>query len=280
MSSKIYFSDSGKKSMSYHLTRSVSSLMAKVAPKTSLKATRKLLLTPAAGRKEVALPKNMQSRKLTTPYGGLNLVEGGSGPKVIFTHGWSGGVSQFYPLMEKVMEQGFSVVGFDHYGHGQSDGKIANLPLFIKGLKHVLAEHKDDQIKGIVSHSMGTISAVNAIDRGRHVMIAPTFDFYNSFQERIYATGIANQLVEKLLNEVETEHDMVFKSLQAEFHLGKQEHILMVHDKEDKFAPYQHTLQQVAQHEHASLLSTQGQGHGRVINSPQTWQAIRQLIDI
>ncbi|KZN58701.1 hypothetical protein N473_04510 [Pseudoalteromonas luteoviolacea CPMOR-1] len=280
MSSKIYFSDKNKKSMSFHVTRGVSSLMAKVAPKMSLNATRKLLLTPAAGRKEVDVPKQMRRRNLETPYGDLNLVEGGEGPKFVFTHGWSGSVSQFYPLMQKVIDEGFSVVGFDHFGHGKSAGKFANLPLFIKGLKHVLTEYEDEQVKGIVSHSMGTISAVNATNDAKHVMIAPTFDFYNSFQERIYSTGITEKLVERLLNEVETEHDMVFKSLQAEYHLAKQSQLFMVHDEEDKYAPYQHTLAQVEKHSHASLHSTRGQGHGRVINSPQTWQAIRQLIDI
>ncbi|OCQ22735.1 hypothetical protein A7985_01905 [Pseudoalteromonas luteoviolacea] len=281
MSSKIYFSDSNsKKSMSYLLTRGVSSLMAKVAPNTSMKATRKLLLTPQANRKAVPLPESMRVTQVDSQYGALNVVEAGEGPTVIFTHGWSGSVTQFYPLMQKVVERGFSVVGFDHYGHGKSAGRFANLPLFIKGLKTVLAAYEHRDVKGIVSHSMGTIGALNATQGARHVLIAPTFDFYNSFQHRILSTGLTNKLFEKLLNEVETEHEMVFKDLQPELHMEKQGQLLVVHDQDDKYAPYSHTQKQVELHEHASLSTTLGQGHGRIINSAQTWQAVEQLVGI
>ncbi|TQF71160.1 alpha/beta fold hydrolase [Pseudoalteromonas luteoviolacea] len=281
MSSKIYFSDSNsKKSMSYLVTRGVSSLMAKVAPNTSMKATRKLLLTPSASRKQVPLPESMRTRKLDSQYGAINVVEAGEGPTVIFTHGWSGSVTQFYPLMQKLVEKGHKVVGFDHYGHGKSEGRFANLPLFIKGLKTVMSAYDDHNVKGIVSHSMGTIGALNATHDARHVLIAPTFDFYNSFQQRILSTGLANQLFEKLLNEVETEHGMAFKELQPELHMEKQGQLLVVHDKDDKYAPYSHTQEQVGLHEHASLSTTSGQGHGRIINSAQTWQAVEQLVGI
>jgi len=51
-----------------------------------------------------------------------------------------------------------------------------------------------------------------------------------------------------------------------------------VHDEGDKFAPFDLTAEQVSQFEHVNLTATQGLGHGRVINSDQTWQAFLNLM--
>lgn len=280
MSNKIYFSDKRtSKSVSYYLVKAVSNIADFIAPKFAKKQTRKLLLTPVLSKKLKSTKTDFEQDKLATQYGELNLYRIGQGPKVVLTHGWAGGAAQFFPLMKKIANSGYEAIAFDHFAHGNSGGEIANLPLFIKGLKTVLNKEGQDNLACIVSHSMGTVSALNQDKSIKHLLIAPTFGFYQSFEQRILSTGLKSKLFHNLLSDIEIEHDVTFKSLLPEPHLLQtQKQIHIVHDEGDKFAPFDLTLKQVSQFEHVNLTSTQGLGHGRVINSEQTWQAFLSLM--
>lgn len=215
----------------------------------------------------------MKEYKLNTQFEQLHIYELGDGPIVLFTHGWSGSTGQFYPLMEKVAALGFKVIAFDHYAHGNSAGKEANLPLFVRGLEAVKA-HIDLPIVATISHSMGSIAALNRVNTNVHILIAPPFDFYTGFEQRILATGISKRLFNTVIKSVESQHDMIFENLLPEHHLAKHKNIVIVHDLEDKFA-FHHLSEKVAKiHSHLTLITTQGLGHGRIINDEQTWQVI------
>lgn len=274
MSSKIYFSAKSKrKPLSYYGIRAVSSTLASLAPQLALKHTKKLLLTPAKSRTRSTLPEHFVQTFLLTPNGALNVTSVGSGKTVVLTHGWSGSSAQFYPLMEKIAQAGFRAVAFDHFGHGQSAGQIANLPLFIKGLTHVL--NHEDNVVGVVSHSMGTVAALNAVKDLPQVLIAPTFGFYESFRERIVSTGISKRLFHGVLANVEQEHDMQFLNLLPEQHLSLQQNAIhAIHDEQDRFAPFALSHQQAQLHPHFKLTPVQDLGHGRIIAAEPTWQVI------
>ncbi|MGB0860689.1 MAG: alpha/beta fold hydrolase [Pseudoalteromonas spongiae] len=278
MSSKIYFSSSAKrKPLAYYLIKAASTTALKIAPKFAFNQTRKLLLTPVKNRKRTTLSAQFTQQKLSTEHGDLHLTSIGEGPAVVFTHGWSGSSRQFLPLMEKVAASGFKAMAFDHYGHGESDGKFANLPLFIKGLKSVMASI--EQPKAIVSHSMGTIAALNVSKDVPHFLIAPTFGFYDSFEERILNTGIHQHLFSGVLKSVEDEHDMRFGEILPELHVADHAHpIHIIHDQKDRFAKFELTNQQASQHSHINLKAVNKLGHGRIINSEETWQFMKQSL--
>uniref|UniRef100_A0A7S2TPD5 AB hydrolase-1 domain-containing protein n=1 Tax=Lotharella oceanica TaxID=641309 RepID=A0A7S2TPD5_9EUKA len=49
----------------------------------------------------------------------------GSGPLIVFVHGWSGCSEDFYRVMDDLSETN-TVLAYDHYGHGYTDGVSAN----------------------------------------------------------------------------------------------------------------------------------------------------------
>lgn len=279
MSSKIYFSDSKKRSMGFHVIRAISSVLNKAAPKFALKQAEKILLTPAKGRKQAAMPEGMKVEQVSGVAGQLQQYSLGQGDIVILTHGWSGSASQFFPLMEKIAQAGYQAIAFDHYGHGKSSGKIANLPLFIKGVRDVVELHGKENIRCIVSHSMGTVSALNLPKDIPQVLIAPIFGFYDSLRKSVFDSGISPKLFERLLAHIEGSHQIMFKDAVSEQHIGLVEQPLhIIHDEEDRFAPFAGSASMKEQHEHIRLYPTQGHGHGRVINSEQTWQVVEALL--
>ena len=278
MSSKIYFSDQkSRKPLSYYLVKSISSPAARIMPNKALKHTKKLLLTPAKSKTRATVPNHFQQDTIMTPEGAIATISIGSGKTVLLTHGWSGSSKQFIPLMEKIAEQGYRAIAFDHFAHGQSGGKFANLPLFIKGLKFVIAH--TDNLVGIISHSMGTIAALNSSKHLPHVLIAPTFGFYESFKQRILSTGISQKLFHGVLSEVEKEHNMQFENLLAEKHIATQTHpVAAIHDVDDRFAQFTLSQHQAKQHPNFSLHAVSELGHGRIINSDPTWQLVKKQL--
>ena len=279
MSSKIYFSDSKKRSMGFHVIRAISSVLNKAAPRLALRQAEKLLLTPAKGRKKIAIPEQMIIEQISGVAGNLQQYRLGKGQIVILTHGWSGSASQFFPLMEKIAKAGFQAIAFDHYGHGKSSGRIANLPLFIKGINDVVTLHGKENIRCIVSHSMGTVSALNLPKDIPHVLIAPIFGFYDSLRKSVFDSGMSPALFERLLKDIERTHQIQFKDAVSEQHIGLVEQPLhIVHDEQDRFAPFAASQTMSETYPHITLYPTQGHGHGRVINSANTWLVLQGLL--
>ncbi|KAF7764347.1 hypothetical protein PCIT_b0322 [Pseudoalteromonas citrea] len=260
------------------MVQAISRIANKIAPKITLKYTQKLLMTPVRHNSKQPVPPYFNSETIESSLGNIHVISAGEGPVVLFTHGWSGSASQFYPLMEYIAQLGFKVVAFDHYGHGKSAGNQANLPKFIRALEAVLSS-LPGPTKAIVSHSMATIAALNlGAHTTQHILIAPPFDFYTGFKSRILSTGISESLFTGVLASIEHKHKMEFKTLLPEQHVGNHEKISIIHDKEDKFAEHDLAYQQAQLHEHVTIVSTQGLGHGRILKSPQVFELVAKQL--
>ena len=265
--------------MSFHIIRAISSVLDKVTPALALRQAEKLLLTPAKGRKQALPPQGMIVEQINGVEGHLQQYKLGEGEIVLLTHGWSGSASQFFPLMEKIAQAGYQAVAFDHYGHGQSSGKVANLPLFIKGLKDLVSHHTRDNIRCIVSHSMGTVAALNLPKDIPHLLIAPIFGFFDSLRKSVFDSGMSPKLFERLLEKIESTHQIQFKDAVSEQHIGLVEQPLnIVHDEGDRFAPFVGSEHISQQHDFVTVHKTQGQGHGRIINGDDTWRVLDGLL--
>jgi len=279
MSSKIYFSGSNKRSMSFYVIRTLSSVLNKVAPKLAIRQAQKLLLTPAKGRKKTPVPENMIIEQVNGVQGHLQQYRLGTGDIVLLTHGWSGSASQFFPLMEKIAQAGYQAIAFDHYSHGKSSGKVAHLPLFIKGVNDLVSLHGQHNIRCVVSHSMGTVSALNLPKHIPHLLIAPVFNMYDSLRKSVFDSGMSPPLFERLLKDIERTHKIEFKDAVSEQHIGLVEQPLnIVHDEEDRFAPLSASESIARDHKMITVHKTQGQGHGRIINSDTTWQVLQGVL--
>jgi len=265
--------------MSFHVIRTISSVLNKVAPKLAIRQAQKLLLTPAKGRKKIPVPQGMIIEKVDGGQGQLQQYRLGAGDIVLLTHGWSGSASQFFPLMEKIAKAGFQAIAFDHYGHGESSGKVAHLPLFIKGVHDLVLLHGEHNIRCVVSHSMGTVSALNLPKHIPHLLIAPVFNMFDSLRKSVFDSGMSPPLFERLLKEIENTHEIQFKDAVSEQHIGLIEQPLnIVHDEEDRFAPLSASESVAREHKMITVHKTQGQGHGRIINSDTTWQVLQGVL--
>lgn len=281
MSEKIYFSKSGKNSLKKQLINLSTRLHHTVAPKHAKNTAKRLFLTPARTRNVNEAPEGLAMHDLKTEEGVLKLYSLGSGPVWLLTHGWSGSSSQFYPLMEHIAANGYTAVAYDQPGHGDSGGAYGHIPVFVRCLEAVL-DHLDD-VAGVVAHSMGTAATLEC----RHakiaecplLLIAPVLDYLDNLFGSVARSGYSMKLFQEVVEDVAEQYHYPIHIIDPYQHLmNRKSPTYIVHDEKDRFTKYSVSEKAAKESENVTLLTTHGQGHGRVMKCPEVMKAFTRLM--
>lgn len=204
-------------------------------------------------------------------------------PVIALVHGWSGRATQFYKLIESLVDKGFHVVSFDAPAHGLSEGKSTNIKEFYEVLAHI--ENKIGEIKMGIGHSFGGVSLLYAIKQGVKldsvVMVgSPTIgeDILTSFRKKINASPQTSIALRKM---VVNKFDLDFEEITA-CELAKSITIknhLIIHDKNDLEVPYQNAESLKTVNPAATLILTKRLGHTRILRDDEVVNNILKFID-
>ena len=282
MSEKIYFNTSQKFSIKKSLVNLTTRLHHTLLPKHAKKMARKLLLTPARTKPKNAEPQGMIKGEVMSKEGALKTYRLGSGPVWILTHGWSGSSSQFYPLMEHIASRGFTALAYDHPAHGQSEGAYGHIPAFVHGLEAIL-DSVEQEVVGLVAHSMGTASSIECHHRklvGKpFLLIAPVLDYLDNLFGSVVRSGYSMRLFNAVVSDVEQEYRYPIQSIDPYGKLKqRQAQTIIVHDEGDKFTKYPVSKKAAEEMDNVELVTTQGQGHGRVMKCSQVMESFDKLV--
>lgn len=275
MSSRIYFKNNRTRARRY-IVRALSDTYRFLRPQHAKHRLRKLMLTPQS-RQPAATPEAIQQDFIDTPYGKLCRYSVGSGPVILFVHGWSGSGSQFFELMQTVAQQGYCAVSFDGYLHGHSGGVENNYPLFVRGIESISETLAPESLHCVVSHSMGCAASLYAFKQQSlpHFLIAPLFNFYGELHKRITEFGIANDFFEDIVATIEAEHGISVRTADPVANIDAVSHpITIVHSKNDSFALYQYTEEAVKRYPHIQLQTISDIGHMKIVGAEETRTAL------
>jgi pimeloyl-ACP methyl ester carboxylesterase len=81
----------------------------------------------------------------------------GSGPTVLLIHGWESNAHRWFKLVEELQRKNYTVIAFDAPGHGNSTGKLLNVPLYTESVELVSNLYKPEVHIG---HSIGGLTNV------------------------------------------------------------------------------------------------------------------------
>ena len=282
MSEKIYFNTSQKFSIKKSLVNLTTRLHYTLLPQHAKKTARKLLLTPARTKPKNAEPQGLIKGEVISKEGILKTYQLGSGPIWILTHGWSGCSSQFYPLMEHIASRGFTALAYDHPAHGQSEGAYGHIPAFVHGLE-VILDSVEQEVAGLVAHSMGTASSIECHHRklaGKpFLLIAPVLDYLDNLFGSVARSGYSMRLFNAVVSDVEQEYRYPIQSIDPYGKLKqRQAKTIIVHDEGDKFTKYPVSKKAAEEMDNVELVTTQGQGHGRVMKCQQVMESFDKLV--
>lgn len=280
MSDKIYFSTNKRFNFKRSMINLTTRLHHRLAPKHAEKTARKLLLTPVRLTPKNPEPQGLVEETVLSKEGLLKTYRLGTGPVWVLTHGWSGSANQYYPLMQHIADQGFTALAYDHPAHGNSEGAVGHIPAFVEGLNSIL--NTFDDVAGLIGHSMGTATAIEC----RHpklinkplLLIAPVLDYLDNLFGSVERSGFSMRLFKSVVSEVELKYDYPLTSVDP-FNKLKQRtaRTIIVHDPKDRFAKYAESERAAKEMTKVRLVTTQGQGHGRIMKSKEVMNAFNEI---
>ena len=197
----------------------------------------------------------------------------GTGPGILFVHGWNGRGVQFYHFMQALLNGGYRIVTYDGPAHGESQGQTTHFFEVADTLKAFFRQRESDDIRVIVGHSLGASAIVNYLAGEQAdletVLLAPALQPGKLLCRAFDQHGVPARIYLNLIADLE--HRYGYDLRRDSPHLLARQvatRVLIVHDREDRVAPFRESEQMAADRANFVLHPTAGLGHERLLRSP------------
>lgn len=269
------------------LGRTVTKGIHRMSPATSLQIAKRFFLSPK-GRRNYELQTEVKPRefKLATTVGDIHgHFFLGNDKHILLTHGWADNSTRFIPLIDELVEQGYSVWVFDHIGHGKSDGSTSHLFNYIIGLESMIShiELQGHRIEAIVSHSLGGAAVLNLdqeiLDDIKVIMVGTPVKIFEAMFNKTTKAGVSAEVLKFMLDELSRDFNRNWQTCAPLENKHKiAENFLFVHDPEDRFASFTN-LELLIANTTAKVHKTNELGHAKLLRHSETVKIMRRFID-
>ncbi|MBW2551382.1 MAG: alpha/beta fold hydrolase [Deltaproteobacteria bacterium] len=213
---------------------------------------------------------------------GMKAWTWGEGPTVLLVHGWNGRASQLGSVVTPLVAQGYRVVGFDAFGHGDSPGSSMSIPELASCIRQVADELGG--VYGVIAHSMGGAATTLALSEGleieRAVFISPPSDPNEFLDIFSAAIGISGGVRTRVKRRVEHRLGIRIDDLRANVLAPSMRiPLLVIHDRDDKEVPVDAGQSIAGAWPNAELIITEGLGHQRILRAGHVTNVAVSFID-
>ncbi|MCL2848802.1 MAG: alpha/beta hydrolase [Micrococcales bacterium] len=211
----------------------------------------------------------------------------GEGPVVYLAHGWGGWRGQVASFAAPLVAEGLQVVTFDCLSHGDSDpgehgpGRSSGGEM-IESFRWVY--DRFGPARAVVGHSLGCASACRVLLAGaqaeRLCLVSPNPDMAAIGRGFARQIGLAPRLDEQFLAANEkfahrSMHDFDIAPMGA---TGQLPGATIIHDELDKEVPLAVARQIAADWPGATLVTTHGLGHHRILIDPDVITQVTKAV--
>ncbi len=207
----------------------------------------------------------------------------GTGPKILFVHGWSSRASKFHKIISEFKSHNFDITMVDMPAHGQSLSKRSHLPEF-SDVVYDLSKN-NGPYDTIIGHSMGAIAALNAANMGQKfrniILISPAaYRIEAIFRNFVSLFGLSEDFYVKSM----------FDSFEAKdgrkpidygpdkFASDIKSRCLIIHSEDDAQASFKVAEKIHADIENSKLIMTEDLGHMRTLTDEKVITKIGEFI--
>ena len=261
-------------------------LLSLVAPRAAGRVAFQLFCHPlrrvAVRPNEVDAHHAATVEKVTVDGKEIVLYSWGDGAKpVLFLHGWESRGSRVAPLVQPLLDAGFTPISFDAPGHGNANSRGNSIP-FYRSIALIVQERWGAPA-AIVGHSFGVPAAFYAlkfgVSAGCLVGVAGPcrFDFpVEEFARRLGLRPSVRTDLRRRVDRALLPLTDVWSVLSADYRPESViAPILLVHDDGDPTVPLAEAERTKAAYgEQAELVVTSGLGHSRVLADPDVVRRI------
>jgi len=196
------------------------------------------------------------------------------GETILLVHGWESNSNRWKELIKKLHKKGYNVIAFDAPAHGNSSGKILNVPLYTECLQKVIEYYRPNHLIG---HSVGAMTALYHqysfpnLEIEKLVILAPPGELsriMNGYQKIL---KLSSKFMAALDEYFKEKHNFYFHEFSVpEFVKKINNKGIIIHDKYDDIAPYQEGVAIYENWPNAQLITTENYGHSLFFNEVDT----------
>jgi pimeloyl-ACP methyl ester carboxylesterase len=232
---------------------------------------------------ELVLRASAHKWKIPFQDGWLQCYRWGKGPVCLFVHCWGGRGTQAEDMIRQLIQNGMSVVSFDHPAHGLSSGKTAEMVRMSAAVTAVV--QNVGPVHTLIGHSLGVAASAialrdQALDVGRLVSISSLTHCIWFTEVVAEFLGISVNTVARARRIVDDSYaqpvgweDLSVVDMMSRLSLP----ILLIHDYDDAEIPFDHGVKISRAVPKAQFLATTGQGHRRILKAPAVLDLVTQF---
>ena len=184
---------------------------------------------------------------------------------ILLVHGWESNSHRWKTLIEKLNQIGYTVVAFDAPAHGNSSGKILNVPLYAECLQKIVQLYRPNFM---VSHSVGAMASIfnqytyQNKEVEKTIILAPPAELSEIMQNYKTALRFSDKFLTSLNNFFKEQFGYSFEEFSMPYFAQKITLPgLIIHDKYDDIAPFKGSLEIHENWDNSRLITTENFGH-------------------
>lgn len=207
----------------------------------------------------------------------------GSGEKVILClHGWQSNSFRWKKYVEVLDKKKYTMICLDAPAHGRSDGVLFNVPMYARLIQQFLEQNKVDSI---LSHSLGAFSTMYLLSN--YPLLSPpkvialgTPSYADSFiDEFIRVLNLSSKARRNLVTYFTNYSGLKTNDFDSKLFAKNQKSFgLIVHDINDKEAPFEYAKEMAKIWPKSRFLGTEGFGHK--LRDDSVVQEVIKFIDL
>jgi pimeloyl-ACP methyl ester carboxylesterase len=212
---------------------------------------------------------NQAEEKFTVDYAGKKVQAyrwGNGEKKILLLHGWQSHSYWWRYVINRLSKEEFSIYSLDAPGHGLSEGDFLHLPHYSRLIEQFIYDQKS--LHAILAHSFGGFASVYTLHRLPHlqveklvVMASPgeVWSFFKYYNNLLKLSARAVTVITDHFNQSIGQPPSYFQM--KEFAKTLTQKGLIIHDTEDREAPYQNAVATNEAWKNSRLITTTGLGH-------------------
>lgn len=191
----------------------------------------------------------------------------GSGHQnILFLHGWQSNSYRWKAYIDALPKDQYTIYALDAPGHGQSGGDFLTVPVYSSVIRQVILQL--GSVDAVIGHSIGSFSMLYTLFRfpllpvKSVIALAPpgeATDFVDVFKATL---GLSRKVVglieEQFVDQYDVKPDF-FSAVKFASHLNMKG--LIIHDEEDREAPFSYASSIHHAWKRSRLITTKGFGH-------------------
>ncbi len=191
---------------------------------------------------------------------------------VLLIHGWEGQAGNFADLIQKLLEQNYTIYAFDAPSHGFSSTGKTSLFEFTELVGVLIRKFG---VSKLVSHSFGGVATTFALFKNldlkinKYVLLTTPDKFSERIEDVAEQVGITNKVKNILINRLEKETSLDVNQLNVSkfvktINVNKA---LIIHDKKDTVIPISRSKNVHNNWKACEFIEIEGTGHFRILRT-------------